>query len=162
MKVFVTGGTGFIGSYVVDHLVTNGHTVTILARNPAKILGFVGRSGIAFVQGTLTDRQAIRRGLEGCEACIHIAPGWGDTAVEMLDADTLPSAYIFETAAQLGVQHMIYTSSIAAFGEHRDVFTEATCPRPINFYGATKAAAESYLLAVSHVYGVRCNVIRPA
>ena len=161
MNVFVTGGTGFIGSYVVDLLVRSGHTVTILARNPSKVSGFVGHPNIRFVQGTLTDRQAIKHGLEGSDACIHIALGWGDTAVDMLEADTLPSLHIFETAAQLGVKNMIYTSSIAAFGEPKDLYTDATCPRPTNFYGATKAATESYILALSHVYGVRCNVIRP-
>jgi len=161
MRIFLTGGTGFIGSYVVDELVKNGHKVTILARNVRKVSGFIGSKDIELVQGTLYDRDVIERALDGKDACIHIALGWGETAVEMLQADTLPSLYIFETAAQLGITNLIYTSSIAAFGEQRDVFNDTTNPRPTDFYGATKAATEAYLLAMSHVYNVRCNVIRP-
>ncbi|MFB9275733.1 NAD-dependent epimerase/dehydratase family protein [Cohnella cellulosilytica] len=161
MNIFVTGGTGFIGSYVVNDLLKLGHRVNILARNPRKVSGFLGSEAISFTEGTLTDREAIRRGLEGCDAVIHIALGWGDTAVDMMGADTLPSLYIFETAASLGIRNMIYTSSIAAYGEARDVFDEHTSTRPTDFYGATKAATENFFLAMAQVYGIRCNVIRP-
>jgi UDP-glucose 4-epimerase len=161
MDVFLTGGTGFIGSYVVEELLKNGHRVTILARNVHKVSGFIGREGIRLVRGALTDRHAIAGALDGQDACIHVALGWGDTAVELLEADTLPAVRLFETATQLGTGNLIYTSSIAAFGERCDAYDETTCTRPTSFYGATKAASEAYLLAMSQTYGVRCNVIRP-
>ncbi len=161
MKVFVTGGTGFIGSYVVTELLKHGHTVTIFARNPTKVVAFQGNPSIEIVQGWLTDRDVIKFAMTGADALIHIALGWGDTAVAMLQADTLPSVFLFETAAQVGVQHVIYTSSIAAIGDHRDVLNEQTSTRPNNFYGSTKAAAEAYLLGMRGAYKIRCNIIRP-
>jgi UDP-glucose 4-epimerase len=161
MNIFMTGGTGFIGSYIVNDLLQYDHSVTILARNPEKVSGFLGNDRIKLVKGTLKDREAIAAALVGVDAVIHVALGWGDTAVDMLEADTLPSLYIFETAAQLGVKNMIYTSSIAAYGEHRDVFTEHTSTLPTDFYGATKAATENYFLAMAKKYDIRCNVIRP-
>jgi len=161
VKVMVTGGTGFIGSYVVDRLASEGHEVTILARNPNKVAGFLKHPRIDFVEGTLTDADAIRASLRGKDACIHIALGWGDTAVEMAMADTMPSLRIFQTAAELGVEHLIYTSSIAAFGDGREVYTDDTSVRPTDLYGATKAATESYLVAMATENGVRANVIRP-
>jgi UDP-glucose 4-epimerase len=161
VDIFLTGGTGFIGSYVVEELVKHGHRVTILARNVHKVSGFLGRDDVRLVHGRLTDRHVIAGALEGKDACIHLALGWGDTAVDMLEADTLPSLYIFETATKLGIRNMIYTSSIAAFGERRDAYDESTCTRPTSFYGATKAATEAYLFAMSHNYGTQCNVIRP-
>jgi UDP-glucose 4-epimerase len=161
MKVFVTGGTGFIGSYVVVELLKRGHQVTVLARNPEKVSGFAGMRGLEIVCGTLSDNWVIEQGLTGKDACIHIALGWGDSAVEMLEADTKPSIYILETAAKRGVQHLIYTSSTAAIGKFRSMMKENLDLRPNNFYGATKAATEAYLLAIANVYGIRGNIIRP-
>ncbi|MFW6306788.1 MAG: NAD-dependent epimerase/dehydratase family protein [Bacillota bacterium] len=161
MKIFLTGGTGFIGSYVVNELVNEGHRVTILARNPEKVSGFLANDSIEFIQGNLSDRDIIKEGLTGKDACVHIALGWGDTAVEMLASDTAPSVFIFETAAQLGVDKLIYTSSTATVGEFRPQMDEKIDTLPVDFYGATKAASEAYLLAVSEVCDIKGNILRP-
>src|SRR4051812_16691660 len=108
----ITGGTGFIGSYIVCDLLAAGHSVTVLARTPGKVAGFRDRDGLGFVHGTLTDNQAIRRALAGADACIHVALGWGDTAPQMAAADTLPSLAIFDEAVRAGVSTILYTSSI--------------------------------------------------
>ena len=84
MNIFVTGGTGFIGSYVVNELVANGHNVTILARNPKKVKGFLNHPNIQLLKGSLYDNDVIKEGLYGKDACIHIALGWGDTPIDML------------------------------------------------------------------------------
>lgn len=157
----ITGGTGFIGSYVVSDLVAAGHRVTVLARNPDKVAGFRDVGAIRFVRGELRDRDAVRRALAGQDACIHVALGWGDNATEMAEADTVPSLFIFDEAVRAGVGTILYTSSIAAFGDTRPLFSDDTMPRPGDLYGATKAATEAYLLAVGQATGVRVGVIRP-
>jgi len=91
MNVFLTGGTGFIGSYVLQELVRNGHRVTVLARNPNKVPAWLNHPAIEMVRGQLSDREAIKSALAGKDAAIHVALGWGNTAVDMLQADTLPS-----------------------------------------------------------------------
>ena len=161
MNIFLTGGTGFIGSYILHALVDEGHHVTVLARNLNKVPALARHPKVTMVSGSLADRDAIKRALGGQEACIHVALGWGNTAVDMLEADTLASVYIMETAAQMGASQIIYTSSTAAYGEHRNPFSETVQPLPMDFYGATKAATENYLNAISHVYKVRSNTIRP-
>jgi UDP-glucose 4-epimerase len=161
VKIMITGGTGFIGSYIVQELVDAGHSVTILARTPTKVAGFLGHDQIDFVTGTLTDRDAIRRSLVSADACIHVALGWGDTAPEMAAADTLPSLTIFDEAVRAGATRIIYTSSIAVFGDARPAINDHTMPRPRDYYGATKAAAEAYLLALGESTGVQVNVVRP-
>jgi len=161
MKVFITGGMGFIGSYLVMMLVENGHEVTILARNPDKVPTFKTTSGINIVTGALTDFDIIEKHLAGQDACIHNALGWGDSALDMLKNDTLCSVFIFETAAKNGIKQLIYTSSTAALGDFRPTMDEELKSKPNNYYCATKAASEEYLLAISHNYHLRCNIIRP-
>lgn len=155
------GGTGFIGSYVVEELVRTGHQVTIFARDVTKVRGFLGRREIGLVQGTLGDQDSITSALTGQDACIHLALGRGETAVALLDADTRPSLSIFQTAVELGITHLIYTSSVLAFGDLRAVLSDTTTTRPTRLYGATKAATEAYLLAIAAESGIRANVIRP-
>ena len=69
MRAFVTGGTGFIGSHVVQRLRDRGDEVVVLARRPEKAAGLDAE----VVQGDLSDGDAIRRGMEGCQAVFHIA-----------------------------------------------------------------------------------------
>lgn len=161
MNILITGGTGFVGSYVVRRLLQDGHLVTILARDPAKIPGFVGDPRIQFIQGTMASPDALRRSVAHQDACIHIAISWGDTAVEMARVETLPSIELIELATDAGVRQIIYTSSVAVFDEPVGKFDDNTAPRPARYYGATKAAVEAYLMAVAATRNVRANVIRP-
>ena len=70
MKVFVTGGTGFIGGAVVRQLRARGDDVVALVRNPAKGAPLEAL-GCTLVAGDLSDERAIRAGMEGCDAVIH-------------------------------------------------------------------------------------------
>jgi UDP-glucose 4-epimerase len=161
MNIFLTGGTGFIGSYVVRELSDKGHTVTILARNPDKVPGLHDIRGVTIVPGLLTDFDTIEEHMAGKDACIHIALGWGELATSMLKNDTFPSVFLFETAGRLGVRQCIYTSSTAAVGNRPVHVPGKRESEPADYYGATKAASEQYLYAVSHTSPMRCNIIRP-
>lgn len=161
MKVMVTGGTSFIGCHVVRRLAGEGHEVTILARDPAKVPGLRSLASVDLVSGTLTSAAVIEEALRGQDACIHIALGWGDDATGMAEADTLPAIRIFQAAADLGVRHLIYTSSVAVFDSEAGWHADTDPPRPARFYGATKAATEVYLLALAAERSLRANVIRP-
>jgi UDP-glucose 4-epimerase len=157
----VTGGTSFIGCHVVRRLAEEGHEITVLARNPDKVPELWSLPAVRCVPGTLTSAGAIAEALAGQDACIHIALGWGDDAVALAEADTRPAIGIFQTAADLGVEHLIYTSSVAVFDSAPGRFSDADPPRPARFYGATKAATEVYLLALAAERALRGNVIRP-
>lgn len=76
MRVFVTGGTGFIGHYVVKALLERGHEVVVATRHPNKVPSLCVNPHVSFVQASLTDFDKMGEGLKGCDACIHIALGW--------------------------------------------------------------------------------------
>ncbi len=161
MKVFLTGGTGFIGSHLVLELLASGDEVTILARNPSKVPQFLEMPGVSVLHGELDDTDLIRAGLAGHDACIHNALHWEEASTELQLKDTRASVLIFEAAADVGVEHMIYTSSTAVCRPFRPRMTTETRLAPTDFYGATKAASELFLSAFSHQTRMRCNVIRP-
>jgi len=161
MKVFMTGGTGFIGSHIVVELLAQGDEVIILARNPAKIPAFLEMPGITLARGGLDDLAAIRSGLMGCDACIHNAIWWDEEPTELELKDTLASVRVFEVAAEAGVSHLIYTSSTAVHRPFRPLMNEDQRLTPADFYGATKAASEVFLSAFAYQTAMRCSVIRP-
>lgn len=161
MKIFVTGGTGFIGSHVVMMLIEAGQEVFVIARNPNKIPRFQTLPNLTIIKGDCLDREKIRECVKGMDGVIHLALCWGESAGEMLMKDTLQSVNLFEAAAEEGVKHFIYTSSTAAFGDYKPIMTEDMLSDSIDFYCATKAASERFLLAMSYKTEMRCNIIRP-
>jgi UDP-glucose 4-epimerase len=161
MDIFLTGGSGFIGHWVVRELLSRGHRLRLLVRNTSKIPSLRTLPGVELFEGTLDDRPVITRALSGCEACVHVALGWGETPTTMLERDTAVTAFLLEASAEAGAKRFLYTSSTAAVGEFRPRMDEGIDVRPVDLYGATKAASEAYLLGFSARSGMACNVIRP-
>jgi UDP-glucose 4-epimerase len=173
MHIFLTGGTGFIGSYVALEMAAHGHQLTILARNPNKVPALANVPNVEIAAGRIADQNLLAELVQGKDAVIHVAVdytrrlGW-----EVLLDDTLPTVYLSDAAARAGVKHFIYTSSTAVNDnlymgdregpeEQIKLAAVATKPRPATFYGATKAASENYLMAQSSLSPMRVNIIRP-
>jgi UDP-glucose 4-epimerase len=170
MKILLTGGTGFIGSYVVKALSDNRHEINILARNPGKIHALHNLPGVTITRGEINDYDTIGKQVKGMDAVIHIGLNYKESAVEMLKGDTLGSVYLFEQAAREGVKQIIYTSSTAVVDflymtkegrGFKGTVDETMKSKPVTFYGATKSATEDYLMAMTYRYPVKANIIRP-
>lgn len=173
MKIFLTGGTGFIGSYVALELAKKGHEVTILARNENKVPALKNIEKINIVQGDLSDHDLIKKLIEGKDAVILVALKYTkNTGWEVLSDDTLANVRISDIAAAAGVKHFIYTSSTAA-NDHVymveqnkidgliKIVGSSSKQHPATFYGATKAATENFLMAQSYLSNMRINIVRP-
>lgn len=161
MKILVTGTTGFVGSHAALHLAAAGHQVVATARDPLKLAALSGVDGIRQERLELSDREGWPRLLEGCDALVHVALGWGDDGPAMLERDTAASVALFEAARRAGTPRIVYTSSTAANGEMTSSNREDRAPRPTDLYGATKAATEMYARAYAFGHGLRVNVVRP-
>lgn len=174
MNIFLTGGTGFIGSYVTLELVKHNHKVTILARNPNKIPEFKKIKQLEIVKGGLSDTKLLEKLIKGKDACIHIAVNYSEqkTGWEVLQDDTFPTVFMSNIAARENVKHFIYTSSTSTndslysggadeLEEQIKIVDTKTKQHPATFYGATKAASENFLMAQSHLSSMRINFIRP-
>ena len=173
MDILLTGGTGFIGSYVAMELINNGHSVVILARNENKVPQLKKIKGTKIVQGDISDVTLLEELISGKDAVIHVALNYTkQTGWEVLQEDTLPTVHISEMAAQANVKHFIYTSSTAVndnvymIEQNKvDGLIKSVCidtkQHPTTFYGATKAASENYLIAQSYQSSMKINIIRP-
>jgi UDP-glucose 4-epimerase len=69
-RILVTGGSGFIGSHVVDQLRARGHEPVIYDLRPSP---WHGPDVVESIEGSIMDREAMKRALEGCDAIVHLA-----------------------------------------------------------------------------------------
>ncbi len=74
MKYFVTGATGFVGNVVVRQLLSKGHQVNAIVRNPGKAVELI-KNGARIFQGDVTDKASMREPMQGTDGIFHIA-GW--------------------------------------------------------------------------------------
>jgi dihydroflavonol-4-reductase len=130
VKVFVTGGTGFIGGEVVRQLRARGDDVVCLARNPEKGAK-VAALGCQIVSGDLGDAEAIRTGMEGCDAVVHAAAMYevGIPAKQrpaMWEANVAGTERVLKAALEAQVPKVVYVSTVGVFGNtHRKVVDES-------------------------------------
>jgi len=120
VKVFVTGGTGFIGGAVVRQLRARGDEVVCLVRNPEKGKE-AAELGCEIAPGDLSDERAIRAGMEGCDAVIHAAAiyevGIPASAREaMREANVGGTERVLGAALELKIPKGVYVSTVGVFG----------------------------------------------
>jgi len=130
MKVFLTGGTGFIGGEVGRQLRARGDEVACLVRSPGKAAKLTDL-GCELVAGDLGDVEAIRRGMEGCDAVVHAAAMYevGIPVKQhpaMWEANVAGTEHVLAAAREAGVAKVVHVSTVGVFGNtHRQVVDES-------------------------------------
>lgn len=151
MRVLVTGATGFIGSHTAAALLHHGHEVRVLARNPERVAPVLAALGIEdgqveAVRGDMTDADAVRAALEGCDAVVHAAAEIG------VDGGTGPAGTanvdgvrtVIGTAVDRGLDPIIYTSSVMAHlpNDGSPIGPNSPLAQPLSTYGESKHRSE--------------------
>lgn len=162
MRIFVTGGTGFLGSHMVRRWSQDGHRITVLARDPSGSPGLASLSGVTLLRGALGDRALLGRTLPGHDVLVHNALVWGEPDDDLELEDVRAGARLFEAAGAAGVGLAIFTSSTAVHRPFLAEMDETSPVRPADYYAATKAAGELVLGAVARRAGMRYLVVRLA
>ncbi len=142
----MTGGTGFIGARLVQKLRERGDEVVALVRSREK-----GRdleaAGAELLEGDLSSSDAIRRGLEGCDAAFHSAAVYkvGIPSSEheaMYDTNVRGTERVLDSAFQAGVARIVYVSTINVFGNTAGEIVDESYERPpgdyLSYYDETK------------------------
>jgi nucleoside-diphosphate-sugar epimerase len=129
VKVFVTGGTGFIGGEVVRQLRARGDEVVCLVRNPEKGQK-VSDLGCRIAAGDLSDERAIREGMAGCDAVIHAAAVY-EVGIPVKDRPAMEEANVGGTervlgaALELKIPKVVYVSTVGIGQTHGKVVDES-------------------------------------
>lgn len=128
MRIFLTGATGFIGSHLVPMLQKAGHEVIALVRRP-QAAAALQKLGVVVVLGDLTDRDSIRRGMQGCDAVIHTA-AWYKVGVRDKRAayptNVDGTRNVLESMRELQIPRAVYTSTLGVNSDTRGLLPDET------------------------------------
>ncbi|HMC05941.1 MAG TPA: NAD-dependent epimerase/dehydratase family protein [Solirubrobacterales bacterium] len=169
MKVFVTGGTGFIGGHVVRKLRDRDDEVRALVRNPDKGRPLAER-GCELVSGSLADKEVIRSAMEGCDAAIHGAAVYEVGIPEsehraMYEANVLGTENVLRAALEAEVPRVVYVSTVAAFGNTRGRVVDEGYEHPgtsfTSYYEQTKVEAHRLAKRLIVEEGLPCAIVQP-
>lgn len=169
MKVFVTGGTGFIGGEVVRQLRARGDEVACLVRNPEK--GAKLRElGCSLHAGDLSDERAIRKGMEGCDAVIHAAAMYevgipAEQRPAMREANVVGTERVMEAALEARVSRIVYVSTVGVFGNTHNRVVDESYENPetdfTSYYEETKLEAHKLVERMIDEQDLPAIIVQP-
>ncbi len=171
MRVLVTGAAGFIGSNMVDRLLSAGHSVAGLDNMSTGRMRFLERAKaharFTFHQSDLLDRSSLAQAMEGAELVVHFAANadvrFGtEHPRKDLDQNTIATWNVLEAMREKRCKRIVFSSTGSVYGEPEIFPTPETCPFPIqtSLYGASKLAAEGLIQAYCEGFGLQGYIFR--
>lgn len=170
-NILVTGGAGFIGSYLVDCLMKTGNNITVFDNLSSGKIEFIekhlGNPDFTLIKGDLLDNREIEIASRDIDFVFHVAAnpdvklGASDTKVHF-DQNILATYNLLEAVRKNKVKKIAFTSTSTVYGEAQIMPTpENYGPLiPISLYGASKLACEALITSYSHTFEIQCWVFR--
>jgi len=163
MKVLVTGGNGFIGSFLIEQLIERGWQVRVLIRKTSN-LQWIHHLPIEYVFGDLLTADALIPAVEGIDIMVHLG-GLTKARLEKdyFNVNAIGTQNLLNACLQVNsdLQKFIFISSLAAAGPaaYQQPVSESQPPNPLTPYGRSKAEAEKITLSFQNKLPV--TIIRP-
>jgi len=170
MKALVTGGSGFIGSHLVDRLLTDGWHVVVLDNYltglPSNLLDQLGNSRLNVVEGDVRNQGTVSKCLKGCDAAFHFAAhalmraSLQDHRAD-LEHNIIGTLNVLEGMVANSVPDFVFASTSALYGEAEVMPTPETYSGiQTSLYGAAKLAGEGYASAFAEFSQLRVWAFR--
>jgi UDP-glucose 4-epimerase len=167
LKIFVTGGAGFIGSVLTKSLLENGHSITIYdslvnsSENNAKKLQKLNAN---FICGDIIDLEHLSQSISGHDICIHLA-GQTDVlnSIKNPDQNNLVNITGTKNLLDACVKHnvdVIAASSAAVYEDSNEILSETSSSKPNSPYGKSKLIMEQLLIDTSELSEINCQSLR--
>jgi len=163
VKVLVTGGSGFIGSHVIDRARAHGHDVRNFDLVPSPY-----HDDVDTVLGDLCEPADVARALDGCDAVVHLA-AVADVDLVAKDpaltdrVNVRGTQTLLDGVRERDIARFVYASTIWVYGDAAgpEALDEDTpLDHPKHFYTATKIAGEMYTVSYGELYGVEWTILR--
>jgi UDP-glucose 4-epimerase len=162
--VLVTGGSGFIGSHVVDRLAAAGHRPRILDTRASE---WHRPSDVETVLGDVRRLEDVLRAARGCDAICHLAAVADvaqvhDEPADSTELNATGTLHVLEAARQLSTPRVVYASTVWVYSDvdADEVDEETLLSPPAHLYTAGKLAGELYCRAYAKLYGVESTIVR--
>lgn len=167
-RILVTGGAGFIGSHLVDHLMGQGHEVVVLDNlSTGMAINLADHRGdLNLIDGSINDPGALEKALKGVSRVFHLAAIASVQASienplkthEVIATGTL---MLLEKAAKAGVKRVVYAGSSSAYGRTQSEFLRENDPLdPLSPYAAAKLAGEMYCKSFTRTHPLEAVILR--
>lgn len=173
-NVLVTGGAGFIGSHLVDELMPDEVTVTVLdnltSGSASNIENWLKNPSLVFAHQDLLNLDNVVKVARGCETVFHLAANpevrIGTTSPKVhYEQNILATFNLLEAIRKVGnVKMLLFTSSSTVYGEPTRVPTPEDCSplKPISIYGSSKLSCEALITGYAYTYGFKAIIYRLA
>lgn len=164
-KIAVTGGAGFIGSNLVERLLSKGHEITVVDDLSTGLKSNLDLTKITFHELSLTDRDGLAKALYGVDAIVHLGargsvPRSLKNPIATHDVNATGTLNVLEAARSNGAQ-VIFSSSSSVYGRNGQLpKDESMWLSPLTPYAASKLAAEGYVQAYGAAYEVPVTLLR--
>lgn len=170
--VLVTGGAGFIGSYVVEKLLYEGYHVRVIDNfstgNINNLRHLKDNFNLEIIKGDLKNYEDVKESLKDVKVVFHYAanPEVRISTVNPrlhFEENVVATFNLLEAMRELGVKELVFASSSSVYGEVGiSAADENALPRPVSVYGASKASCECLIHSYTKLYGIRAVVLRYA
>jgi UDP-glucose 4-epimerase len=164
-KIAVTGGAGFIGSNLVERLLSQGHEVTVVDDLSTGLKSNLDLNRITFHELSLTDRDGLAKAVNGVDAIVHLGargsvPRSIKNPVATHDVNVTGTLNVLE-AARINSAQVIFSSSSSVYGRNGQLPKDETMwLSPLTPYAASKLAGEGYVQAYGAAYDVPVTLLR--
>jgi len=167
-RVLVTGGTGFLGSHIIEACLKRGDQVTALVRPGSDLTHLQSLKGLQIVRGDLHEPGSLDIATEHCDVVFHAAARVVEhgSLAQFQQTNVAGTQHLLASAQKNGVKRFVFVSSPSvtmSLGGSPQINANEGDPYPrryYNFYAETKAAAERLVLAAHRPHFVTC-AIRP-
>lgn len=166
MKILVTGGSGFIGSHIVEHYQDRAEEIRVLDNLRTGYRRNLDGLRHTFIEGSITDRELVAQATEGVDYVFHLAalvsvPESMSKPAECVDINVHGLLNVLEASAAAGVKKLVFASSAAIYGDNPTVpKLESMVPEPKSPYAITKLDGEYYLDLFNRERGLETAAIR--